>query len=194
MDVDVDAMPVPGLRYVAGYLDGDAQTRLLAEVDSQPWQHAGGRGVQIYGYSYHHLKGGIYRLGDLPAWALDVAARIQRDGLMPHLADQMIVNAYEPGAGISAHVDLSAFDDAIAAISLGSTCVMQFAEKASGREEALLLEPGSALVLSGEARSQWTHAIPARTSDLWQNRELVRGRRVSLTFRRMLYTSGTFTS
>lgn len=187
-------MPVPGLRYVAGYLDGDAQTRLLADVDAQPWQHAGGRSVQIYGYSYHHFRGGIYRLGDLPAWALGVAARIEQDGLMPYLADQMIVNAYEPGGGISAHVDLSAFDDTIAAISLGSTCVMQFAETASGREEAVLVEPGSALVLSGEARYRWTHAIPARTSDLWQDRELVRGRRVSLTFRRMLHTSGTFTS
>ncbi len=71
---------------------------------------------------------------------------------------------------------------------------MQFAEKASGREEELLIEPGSALVLSGEVRSRWTHAIPARTSDLWHNRELVRRRRVSLTFRRMLHTSGTFTS
>ena len=48
---------------------------------------------------------------------------------MPHLADQMIVNAYEAGAGISAHIDLSAFDDAIVAISLGSTCVMQFCRK-----------------------------------------------------------------
>jgi alkylated DNA repair dioxygenase AlkB len=192
--MDVDAAPVPGLRYLPDYLDRDTQIRVLAEADSQPWQHSGGRSVQIYGYSYHHVKGGIYRLGDLPAWALDVAARIHRDGLMPHLADQMIVNAYEAGAGISAHIDLSAFDDAIAAISLGSHCVMQFAEKASGREEELLIEPGSALVLSGEVRSRWTHAIPARTSDLWHNRELVRRRRVSLTFRRMLHTSGTFTS
>jgi len=192
--MDLDAAPVPGLRYLPDYLDRDIQTRVLAAADSQPWQQSGGRSVQIYGYSYHHLKGGIYRLGDLPAWALDVAARIQRDGLMPHLADQMIVNAYQAGAGISAHIDLSAFDDAIVAISLGSTCVMQFAEKASGREEELLVEPGSALVLSGDARSQWTHAIPARTSDLWHNRELVRRRRVSLTFRRMLHTSGTFTS
>src|SRR4029078_4860637 len=119
---------------------------------------------------------------------------IQRDGLMPHLADQMIVNAYQAGAGISAHIDLSAFDDAMVAIRLGSTCVMQFAEKASGREEELLVEPGSALVLSGDGRSQWTHAIPARTSDLLHNRDLVCRGRVSLRFRRMLHTSGTFTS
>ena len=29
-------MSVPGLRYVAGYLDGDAQVRLPDEVDAQP--------------------------------------------------------------------------------------------------------------------------------------------------------------
>ena len=132
---------------------------MLAEADSQPWRHSGGRSVQIYGYSYHHLKGGVYRLGDLPAWALDVAARIQQDGLMPYLADQMIVNAYEPGAGISAHVDLSAFDDAIAAISLGSTCVMQFAEKASARQRSCWSGPGAPFFRL--ERPQPVDAIPA---------------------------------
>ena len=142
MDADVDAMPIPGLRYAGGYLDGDAQTRLLAEVDSQPWQHSGGRSVQIYGYSYH------FERRHLPSWrsacvGARCAARIQRDGLMPHLADQMIVNAYEAGAGISAHIDLSVFDDAIVAISLGSTCVMQFADKTSGCEEECWSSPAA---------------------------------------------------
>jgi len=94
-----------------------------------------------------------------PPWALDVATRLWRDGLMP---------------------------DTIVSISLGSSCVMQFTESNSGREEQLLLEPRSALVLSGEARNHWKHAIPARLSDVWMNRELTRSRRVSLTFRTML--------
>ena len=192
--MDVEATSVPGLRYVPGYLDADAQARLLAETDAQPWQQNGGRSVQIYGYSYNHVRGGIYRIGDLPPWGLGVATRVWQDGLMPYLPDQMIANGYEPGTGIPAHVDLSAFDDTIAVISLGSTCAMQFVEKASGREEELLVEPGSALVLSGAARNEWTHAIPARSSDVWRDRELPRGRRVSLTFRKMLHTSGTFAS
>jgi alkylated DNA repair dioxygenase AlkB len=54
-----------------------------------------------------------------------------------------------------------------------------------------LLEPRSALVLSGEARSHWKHAIPARLSDVWMNHESARTRRVSLTFRKMLKASAS---
>lgn len=40
--------------------------------------------------------------------------------------DQMIVNGYEPGEGISSHVDLLKFEDGIAVISLGSSTTMSF--------------------------------------------------------------------
>jgi alkylated DNA repair dioxygenase AlkB len=110
---------------------------------------------------------------------------------MPDVPDQMVANDYEPGSGIFAHVDQAVLGDTIVSISLGSSCVMQFTESNSGREEQLLLEPRSALVLSGEARNHWKHAIPARLSDVWMNRELTRSRRVSLTFRTMLKASAS---
>jgi len=110
-------------------------------------------------------------------------------GLMPDSPDQMIVNEYEPGAGIGAHRDMAVFADAIVCVGLGSTCVMQFSHSRSGRDEHILLEPRSALVLSGDARSAWEHSIPARRADVWMNRELARSRRVSLTFRKTLATS-----
>jgi len=50
----------------------------------------------------------------------------------------------------------------------------------------LFLEPRSALVIAGEARHAWKHAIPGRTVDEWQGREWPRQRRVSLTFRKVL--------
>lgn len=40
--------------------------------------------------------------------------------------DQMIVNGYEPGEGISSHVDLLKFEDGIAIISLGASTTMSF--------------------------------------------------------------------
>ena len=44
--------------------------------------------------------------------------------------DQLIVNEYIPGHGISAHVDApKVFDDIITSVSLGSTCVMEFVNK-----------------------------------------------------------------
>jgi alkylated DNA repair dioxygenase AlkB len=50
----------------------------------------------------------------------------------------------------------------------------------------VLLEPGSLLVISGPARYAWRHGIAARKTDRWGDRTLVRGRRVSLTFRTVL--------
>jgi alkylated DNA repair dioxygenase AlkB len=181
---------IPGLRYVPDYLDADDHDRLLFTVNACGWQHAGGRGVQIYGYSYHHAKGGIYRVGDLPAWASDVAGRLWRDGLMPYAADQMIANQSQGGVGIFSHVDAPAFDDSIVSLSLGSSCAMQFTECDSGRVEEMLVEPRSAVVISGEAREKWKHGIPARSEDLWMNQVVPRGTRVSLTFRKMLISSG----
>jgi alkylated DNA repair dioxygenase AlkB len=181
---------IPGLRYLTDYLERDEHDRLLTAVNSTNWRYAGARRAQVYGYSYHHLKGGIYRVADLPPWAADLAQRLCQSGLMPYVADQMIANEYPVGTGIFPHVDAPIFDDTIVSVSLGFRCVMQFTEAATGRVEEVLVEPRSALVFAGEAREKWKHAIPARTQDYWQDQVVERGTRVSLTFRRMLRTSG----
>jgi alkylated DNA repair dioxygenase AlkB len=142
-------------------------------------------GVQIYGYHYNHRRRAAYQIGELPQWATDLAVRLWRDGLVPNAPDQMVANEYRPGSGMFAHVDQAVFGDTIASVSLGSSCVMQFSNSEAERTEELLLEPRSVLLLSGEARWAWTHEIPARTVDIWQNRERPRSRRVSLTFRVM---------
>lgn len=182
---------IPGLRYLPDYLDSATHTEILDAVDSSPWHTMVDRRVQIYGYSYHDSRGGIYRIGELPNWAQPVAVRLWRDGLSPAAPDQIVVNDYPPGSGISRHIDASAFDDTIISLSLGSTCVMQFFEEGSERLVEWLLEPRSALVLTGDARYRWHHGIPARTADVWLGREWPRARRVSVTFRTMRVTSGT---
>jgi alkylated DNA repair dioxygenase AlkB len=103
---------------------------------------------------------------------------------MPELPDQLIVNEYPAGEGIDAHIDAPLFTDTIVSISLGSSCVMEFTAESGDRDEQFL-EPMSALVIAGEARSGWKHQIPSRTHDLWGGREWPRTRRVSLTFRKM---------
>ena len=175
---------ISGLRYLPGYLDAHEHYALLAAVDAGPWRDFGERRAQIYGYSYHYLKGGVFRVEDLPPWAHDLAVRLERDGLMPELADQLIVNEYATGQGIPSHVDAPLLTDTIISVSLSSSCVMEFTDE-SGRAEQQFLEPMSALVIAGEARSQWKHAIPPRAHDTWLGREWPRGRRVSLTFRKM---------
>jgi alkylated DNA repair dioxygenase AlkB len=109
---------------------------------------------------------------------------------MPDVADQMIVNEYQPGSGIPAHVDATFFGDTVVSLSLGSTCVIVFDDDRSAHHEELLLEPRSALVMTLDARHTWKHGIRARHSDTWQGREWPRGRRLSLTFRTMRVRSG----
>jgi alkylated DNA repair dioxygenase AlkB len=176
---------IPGLRYIPGYLDAPAHDALLAAADAGPWRPLGHRRTQLYGYSYDLRKGGAYRVEDLPAWAQALAGRLQRDGLMTDVADQLIVNEYAASQGIRPHVDAPLFADAIVSISLGSSCIMEFTTESGAREEHFL-EPMSALVIAGEARSNWKHAIPARTHDPWLGHVWPRARRVSLTFRKML--------
>jgi alkylated DNA repair dioxygenase AlkB len=181
-----DTLPrILGLQYIPEYLDPETHDRLLAAVDSHPWQMSVDHSVQVYGYHYDHAKRAAYRIGELPPWANDLAVRLWHDGLLTRIPDQMVANAYQPGSGIFAHVDQAVFGDTIASVSLGTTCVMQFTHKESARTEELLLEPRSVLILSGEARWAWEHQIPARTVDTWQNQQRSRSRRVSLTFRAM---------
>ena len=126
-------------------------------------------------------------------------------------ARQAIINLYHPGEGITPHVDLlNRFDDGIVGVSLGGGASMQFARAQSsrGKRDAaegdaagdadgsyheVWLPPRSVLVLTGEARYEWTHGIAPRMrdkvedaagTDEWQWQE--RGFRVSVTFRWLL--------
>jgi alkylated DNA repair dioxygenase AlkB len=138
--------------------------------------------MQFYGYTYDYLSRSIKRSGKLPPWARRIAKRIHEDGLSPHVPPQLAVNDYAPGQGIFSHVDAEIFDDVVV-VSLGSACVMDFIDSQSDGTARLLLEPGSALVLSGDARYRWKHGIAAQPSDEWNGQTIQRARRVSLTFR-----------
>jgi hypothetical protein len=120
--------------------------------------------------------------------ALNTAADNQRERLLsaPELPDQAIVNEYQPGQGIGAHVDCETyFQNTIVTVSLGSSCEMDFLSLESREIPSTLLEPGSALVLRDIGRYQWMHRIMARTSD----HGIPRGRRVSLTYRNVILGS-----
>lgn len=174
---------IEGLVYLPGYLGPQSHDRLLIEVDRHPWQMSVGHNVQIYGYHYSHRRKEAFRIGHVPPWAADLARRLHADGHTARVPNQLVVNEYPAGTGIFEHQDQAVFGDVVVSISLGSTCVMRFTREGSDDAKEILLEPASALVLTGEARWEWKHGIPARDSDVVDGREYVRGRRISLTFR-----------
>jgi len=185
-----DAEAIHGLRYLPEFISTDAHDQLLSVIDQQPWLADLKRRVQHYGYKYDYRARAVDRsmhLGAVPPWAACIGAQIVEAGLMPPLPDQVIVNEYEPGQGISRHVDCEpCFGGVIASLSLGSTCVMNFTEKATGKVVPVFLQPRSLLVLSEDARYTWLHSVPARKSDEYHGQTYPRARRVSLTFRTVI--------
>lgn len=177
---------ISGLTLYRGLLAPDEQAAILAEIDAEPWRDDLKRRVQHYGYRYDYKARAVdqtMRVGDLPPFAVGIARRLHDLGLIAEVPDQMIVNEYQPGQGISAHVDCEpCFEDGIVTISLGSVYEMDFIEIATGEVRSTPLELGSALIMTGDARYKWRHRIKARMSEKWGPRD----RRVSLTFRRVI--------
>ncbi|MBW3598141.1 MAG: alpha-ketoglutarate-dependent dioxygenase AlkB [Planctomycetes bacterium] len=183
-------MNVPGLKYIAGFVAEPDEAALLAAVDAEPWLSDLKRRVQHYGYRYDYKARKVdpsMFLGPLPAWARPLAARLVAGGHMATVPDQLIVNEYEPGQGITAHVDcIPCFGPVVCSVTLGSQCVMELSAAKGDEAESILLERRSLVVLAGESRFRWRHAIPSRKSDEIGGRVLPRSRRVSLTFRTVI--------
>lgn len=128
---------------------------------------------------------------------------------VPTQARQAILNLYQPGEGISPHVDLlKRFGDGIIGVSLGSGCTMQFV-RSTPSEKPLGDDPGatrdrwdvylperSVIVLSEDARYGWTHGIDRCRQDYVASDDsalgaapgtwIDRGVRLSITFRWLL--------
>ena len=180
---------VNGLKYLPSYISEAEENALLRAIDQEKWMTGLRRRVQHYGYEYDYkartVLASMY-LGPLPNWVSDLATRLCREGVMPDTPDQVIVNEYLPGQGISRHVDgISCFGPVIGSLSLGSQCIMNLYSPENLLVE-LALEGRSLVTFSGEARYLWAHAIPARQSDVIQSRKVLRQRRVSLTFRKII--------
>lgn len=187
---DLADLSIQGLTYIPDFISAEEQDFLLAQIDQQPWLTDLKRRVQHYGYKYDYKArsvGNDAHLGPLPDWLSSLSKRLHDTGIFPSVPDQVIVNEYLPGQGISAHIDcVPCFADTIASLSLGSPCIMEFSNPKTGAKKSIVLEGRSLIVLSGPARYEWQHAIPARKSDIIHGTKTERARRVSLTFRNVI--------
>ena len=113
------------------------------------------------------------------------------DEILPYMPDQLIVNEYLPGQGITNHVDCeSCFDDVIVSLSIGSPAVINFVHKDDkSRVIPLLLESRSLMVITGPARYEWMHGIKGIKNETWEGNKFPRRRRLSLTFRKVTLES-----
>jgi len=160
---------IEGLVYTTNYITVEQEQLLISKIDEQPWLTDLKRRVQHYGYKYDYKARKItpnLKIADVPEW-LQIL-----DGF-----DQVIVNEYLTGQGITLHIDcIPCFGDTICSLSLLEPCEMVL-ERGSVKH-SIILEPRSLLTFQGEARYRWKNSIPAKKSN-------VNNRRVSITYRKV---------
>lgn len=183
----------PGLKLVEGFVDSESAAALQTLLDSQLWLSTLDRRTQHYGRAYDYHSGRVGTPGSAPPLLpelLSIAGRLRHEGLMSEVPDQCIVNEYdatgERPQGIAAHRDrVDDFGPEIATISLCEEWVMRFTQPEAEAID-LALPVGSCAVMTGPARYEWMHAIPARKFDRLGSQRHRRGRRISITFRKAI--------
>lgn len=167
MRTTAHSLPPSGFRYAPGFLAPDEEKALLERVAELPFEafkfqgYTARRRVVSYGYHYSFEN---YRLAPskpIPAFLDGIVAKAAAwTGREPGDFAEALVTEYPAGAAIGWHRDVKPFD-LVVGISLGSPCKMSFRKGEAGTREtrAVLLEPRSAYLLSGEARELWEHRI-----------------------------------
>lgn len=163
-----------GLTYIRDIITDEESMILCSYIDSKEWSNTIGRRTQHYGYLYDYKSKSLQKADPIPKIICDILDRIGIE------YDQVIINEYLPGQGISKHTDhTKLFGDTIVSISMLSPIHMIF-RKDDEDDIILNLEPNRMVMLKGDARYKWTHEIPARKKD----DGIMRSRRISITARK----------
>jgi alkylated DNA repair dioxygenase AlkB len=170
----------PGFVYRPDFVTAEEERTLVRALEPLPFRpfefhgYLGKRRVVSYGWRYDFNGGGLQQTDDLPEFLKPIRRKAAAlAGLEDTDLQQALLIEYTPGAGIGWHKDRPVFEEVVG-ISLLSPCTFRLRRKAGTKWEraSLVVEPRSAYLLTGQARTEWEHGIPA-----------VNELRYSLTFR-----------
>ena len=188
-----NAQQLKGLNIAFEFISKEEERELLSNIDTMEWLQDLKRRVQHYGYKYDYkarLIDPSFYIGEMPTWLTFLTDRLQQQNLISFRPDQAIINEYVDDQGIAAHIDCEpCFGDTIVSISLAGQCVMNFQKEANTKEQdkvSLFIPSRTLIVMTNESRFDWYHGISPRRSDKFNGQTFKRGRRVSITFRKVL--------
>ena len=173
--------PMPdGFRYQPDLITPEeerALVRQFAGLDFKPYEHLGylgNRRIAAFGWRRGD-DGAMVETGEgVPDFLTPLLTKVAAfTGLSVESFRHALVTEYAPGAGIGWHRDRPPAV-AIAGVSLVSPCTFRLRRKTGDRWDraSIIAQPRSTYLMSGPARSDWQHSIPA-----------VEALRYSVTFR-----------
>lgn len=204
--MEVCETEIPGLYYIADCVPeniSEQVTNGLVEIFmADGFASAVGNGrnsrmVMQYGYEYNYKTGDVTKPAPpFPTWINALVDIIKGIGIGDDVSnikvDQCLINKYEPGQGIAAHIDSLKYGEYIYCFTFGSGANMEFTNT-DANKVVLYVEPNSLYIMSGDARYKWKHELrPIKTDlvmrydpdeDTYEEEKIKRGVRTSITFR-----------
>lgn len=175
--------PYPeGFQYRDDFISAAEERALVAAIQPLAFAQVLMRGVIArrrtvhYGWRYGYYSRRSEAGPPLPAFLLPLRDRLAVwAGIDPEALAEALVTEYQKGAPIGWHRDAPVFGDVIAGVSLLSASRMKLRPYVSPKEvpssgaprrttHEVELAPRSAYLLSGAARRQFEHSIPAVAS------------------------------
>jgi len=138
---------------------------LFAALPFKPFEfhgYLGNRRVVSFGWRYDYAGRALRESNAIPDFLLPLRKRAASFAdVAPDSLQQILVTEYAPGAGIGWHKDKPMFQDVIA-ISFLSTCTLRLRRNTgnSWERKNQIINPRSAYLLRGSARTEWEHSVP----------------------------------
>jgi alkylated DNA repair dioxygenase AlkB len=188
-------MEPSGLYFFDKVYDVNRSNTIVKDLDKLKWipfnkTTGKGRLVQHYGYYFNYDDYTVDELApEMPNVIKDLKAELINKCTELKLPaddfDQCIVNNYYPGQGITPHIDHSAFGPVIGCFTFCSGGNMRFSMTGHNPHQ-IYTTSGSLYIMSDDARYKWKHEMPCSKSDIVNGEEIQRGRRISVTFRKVV--------
>ncbi|MGO7689826.1 alpha-ketoglutarate-dependent dioxygenase AlkB [Rhizobium ruizarguesonis] len=157
-----------GFRYAPDVVPDDLQLAVLEKMPELPFKafdfhgFEGKRRTVSYGWKYDFDAQRVRKGEDIPPFLLRVRALAGSfAGIDPDRLEQALVTEYSSGAPIGWHRDKFVFGRVVG-ISLLSPCTFRLRRRHRDKwqRSSIIVEPGSAYVMAGNARTLWEHSIP----------------------------------
>jgi alkylated DNA repair dioxygenase AlkB len=157
-----------GFRYQPNLISAGEESELIRELKNLPFKpfdfhgHLANRRVVGFGLRYDYDRRAVVEAPPIPDFLMPLRDKVAAFAGRPAPAfQQVLINEYREGAGIGWHRDKSHFDE-VAGVSLLARCRFRLRRKNGGKWErrTMIVEPRSAYLMTGPARSDWEHSIP----------------------------------